>query len=383
MATVYGVTDKGFISKPLEEIVSSLNSRFTGKFGSSFDVSPESPDGQVIGIISKEISDCWLQAEASFNAYRPGAMSGVGLDNICELTHTTRYVDLPTRVTVVLGGDSGKTVPAGSLVSDGNLDFATENDVQLPGDVTVRCTTAGENYVPPNTITQIKTPIVGWTSVNNPEEGKTGINYESDPALRARRDRTTVSEGSATVEAIYAALSSLDLTYVRIRDNDTGKPIGSQPSGTIFVVVDGGTTNDIAQKIFDKKAGGVPTYGNISVSIKDSRGYPKTINFSRSSAASIFITGKFKRLPGSNLSSNDVAKTLAQAAMDYVNNLSPGEPVVWSYMFKPLLEAGGAIQIDSLFIGLSANPTGTTTLEMDIDKRARTDLAKISFTESA
>lgn len=382
MANVYGVTEKGFIPKPIEDIVDSLNKRFTGKFGATFDVSPESPDGQVIGIIAKEISDCWQTAESSFNAYRPGANGGVPLDNICELTRTKRYVNRPTRVTVVLGGSSGTLVPAGSIVSDGNLDFATENDVTIPGDVTASCTKPGEFYIAPNTVTKIKTTKPNWTSVNNPEEGLTGVDYEDDPSLRARRDKTTVSDGSATVEAIYSALSSLDLSYVRIRDNDTGSPIGAQPSGTIFVVVDGGTTNEIARAIFEKKAAGIPTFGTTVVPVKDSRGYSRDIKFSRSSDSNVFIKGTFKRLPGANLSSNDVAITLQEAAMEYVNSLSPGEPLVWSYLFNPLLRAGGQIQIDSLFIGLSANPTGTATLVMDIDKRARTVKANVSFTES-
>lgn len=383
MATTYGVTDKGFLAKPLEVILDSLNQRFVGKFGSSFDTSPESPDGQVIGIVANEIDECWQAAENSFNAYRPGAMRGVGLDNICELTHTTRYVDTPTRVTAKLAGTSGTTVPAGSVVSNGQYDFTTEFDTVIPGDVTVVCTTTGAIYVAANTITQIKTTgIPNWTGVNNPTEGATGIVYESDPALRARRDKTTISEGSATIEAIYSALSSLDLEYIRIRDNDTAVAMGSQPAGTIFVVVDGGTDNDIARKIFAKKPGGIPTYGSTSVTIKDIKGNPKTINFSRSSPTNVFVKGTFKRLPGSNLSAQDVATTLKDAAAAYINDLSPGEPLVWSYLFEPLLVAAGAIQIDTLFIGLAANPTGTTTLAMDIDKRAKTVPANITFTES-
>lgn len=382
MATVYGVTDKGFVVKPLDTIVASLNSRFVGKFGTTFDVSPESPDGQVIGIVANEINDCWQQAQYAFNGFRPGAMSGVGLDAICELTGTVRYVNKRTQVTVELTGVANTLIPAGSVVGDGDNQFTTNNDINLPGDVTVTCTKEGEIYVAPNTVTKIVTTgISGWTGCNNPDEGATGVNYEKDPALRARRDKTTV-KGSATVEAIYSALSDLDLSYIRIRDNDSGANIGSQPTGSIFVVVDGGTKNEIAQRIFDKKPGGIQTFGSESITVKDSKGYPKVIKFSRSSKQTIFVKGAFKRLPGSNLSSNDVAKNLQQAVVDYVNSLSPGAPVVWSHMFGPLLASSPGIQIDSLFIGLAANPTGTSTLNLEIDKRAFTELKNVTFTES-
>lgn len=384
-ANQYGVTANGFARKPLSVIIANLNSKFQAKFGAAFDVSPESPDGQVIGVVADEIDSCWEQAQYGFNAYRPGSTEGVGLDSICELTGTIRYVNRPTRVTCEFGGTTGTVVLAGAVVSSAStgLKFKSLTDVTIPGDVTVECMTIGEYYVAPNTITTIDPSSAksGWTSVNNPDVGITGVSYESDPSLRARRDKTTVSQGTSTTEAIYSALSDLDLDYVRIRDNDTGAPINSQPAGTIFVVVDGGTLNDIARRIYDNKTGGVPTYGTQAVTIKDSKGYPHVVNFSRSSAQTIYVTGTFRRMAGSNLASNDVITTLQAAAMNYINSLQPGSPVVWSYLFNPLVTSTPGIEIDSLFIGITANPTGIATINLDIDKRANTTVAQCKFTE--
>lgn len=384
-ANQYGVTANGFVRKPLSVIIANLNSKFQAKFGAAFDVSPESPDGQVIGVVADEIDSCWEQAQYGFNAYRPGSTEGVGLDSICELTGTIRYVNRPTRVTCEFGGTTGTVVLAGAVVSSAStgLKFKSLTDVTIPGDVTVECMTIGEYYVAPNTITTIDPSSAksGWTSVNNPDVGITGVSYESDPSLRARRDKTTVSQGTSTTEAIYSALSDLDLDYVRIRDNDTGAPINSQPAGTIFVVVDGGTLNDIARRIYDNKTGGVPTYGSQAVTIKDSKGYPHVVKFSRSSAQTIYVTGTFRRMAGSNLASNDVITTLQTAAMNYINSLQPGSPVVWSYLFNPLVTSTPGIEIDSLFIGITANPTGIATINLDIDKRANTTVAQCKFTE--
>jgi len=384
-AVTYGVTANGFVRKPLSVIIDSLNSKFQAKFGAAFDVSPESPDGQVIGVVADEIDSCWEQAQYGFNAYRPGAMEGVGLDSICELTGAKRYVNRPTRVTCQLSGTTGTVVPAGSLVSSSStgLRFKTLNDTVIPGDVTVECLTIGEFYVAPNTINTIEAvfPIPGWTSVTNPDEGSTGVIYEADPSLRARRDKTTVSRGTSTTEAIYSALADLDLSYVRIRDNDTGAPIGAQPSGTVFVVVDGGTLNDIAKRIYDNKAGGVPTFGSEVITVKDSKGYPHDIKFSRSSPQAVYVTGTFRKMAGANLASNDVITTLQTAAMNYINGLQPGSPVVWSYLFNPLVTSTPGIEIDSLFIGITANPTGIATIPLDIDKRANLVAANCKFTE--
>ena len=383
MATIqYGVTDLGFVRKPLTAVLDSLNNKFTAEFGSNFDVSPESPDGQVIGVVADEIDQCWNQAQQVFNSYRPGAVSGVGLDNVCELTGAVRYVNEHSKVTVVCAGSAGTIVPAGSQVGDGTMTFTLDTDVILPGDVTAVADSAGEYYIAPNTVTKIiTTGIPGWTSVNNPDIGTTGINYEPDPSLRARRDKTTSISGSATVEAIYASLSDLNLDYIRIRDNDTGSAIGAQPSGTIFVVVDGGTKNDIARRIYNAKTGGVPTFGAESINIADSKGYPHTIKFSRSSNTEIFVKGTFKRRAGSNVSSNDAAKSLQEATISYLNSLQPGQSVIWSELFKPLMDATMYLEVDSLFIGLAANPTKTTTIELDIDKRAHGAAANIVFTD--
>lgn len=382
-AITYGVTDKGFVTKPLDAIVSAINARFVAAFGSTFDVSPESPDGQVIGIVADEVSSCWDQAQHGFNAYRPGSMEGVGLDNICELTGAVRYVNKPSSVTVVCSGSSGTVVPAGSLVGDGTNTFATQTDVTIPGDATALCTTVGEIYVGPSTVTKIiTTGITGWTGVTNPEEGVTGINYEQDTSLRARRDKTTVSNGTSTTEAIYSALADLDLDYIRIRDNDTPDAIGSQPGNTIYLVVDGGTENDIGRRLFDNKTAAVPTYGSISVVVKDSKGYPHTVKFSRTSKVPVFFDIKVKRLPNANLSSNDVEMAVQDAVMDYITSLQPGAPVVWSYIIPPILASTTGIQIDDLKVGLSAATVANTTLDMEIDQRASTAIANIKVTDT-
>ena len=65
----------------------------------------------------------------------------------------------------------------------------------------------------------------------------------------------------------------------------------------------------------------------------------------------------------------------------YLNSLRPGEDVIWSELFKPLMDATSYIEVDSLFIGTAASPTGITSIELDIDKRAHGDKANISFTD--
>ena len=50
-------------------------------------------------------------------------------------------------------------------------------------------------------------------------------------------------------------------------------------------------------------------------------------------------------------------------------------------MFAPLMEATKSIEVDTLFIGIAANPTGTATIELDINKTAQGLAANIKFTD--
>lgn len=381
-STIYGITDQGFVRKPLSEIINGLNSKLVAAFGSTFDTSPESPDGQVIGIIGNEISLAWEQAQYAFNGYRPGAMQGVGLDAICELTNTVRFVDVPTSVDVYCGGPTGLIQTAGLIVGDGTNTFKTLNDVVLPGTVTAQCTTTGEINVPANTVTKIVTTNAKATSVTNPDAGTTGINYEQDADLRVRRDRTTISSGSSTTEAIYSNLSKLNLKYVRIRDNDTKAYIGSQPPNTIWVVVDGGVGSEIARAIYASKTGGVPTFGNESLFVQDSKGYPHQIAYSRTTNQNIYLKVSARRLPTANLNSNDVKLNIQAAVADYINSLQPGAPVAWSFLVQPILNSTSGIQVDDIEIGVAANSLAQTTLTMDIDKRPYTEAAFIEFVDT-
>ncbi|MBG6243001.1 MAG: hypothetical protein EKE20_14785 [Candidatus Symbiopectobacterium sp. Dall1.0] len=369
--TKYGVTKDGFMRKPLSVIINELNSKFTAAFGTSFDTSPESPDGQVIGIVADKLAECWKVAQASYNSYRPGAMEGVGLDSIVELNGIRRDVNRPTTVTAMLDGVQGTLIPKGCKVGTENgYEFTTNNDVVLPNDVTVTCTKVGEIYVAVGALTKILTPIDGWESVTNKEASNTGVVYESDPKLRSRRERSTMLSGTNTVEAVYSSLVSMGLSYVRVRDNDTKIPIGEQPPNSFHTVVVGGTKNDIAQTIFQNKPGGIKAYGKTIVTVYDSKGYPHEIGYSRPDDVDIYISIKFKRKAGS---SNDSIHSIKSSLINYLDDMSPGVDVVWSYLFSPILMNTPNIEIIDIKIGLSKEKTEQgITIPMDIFQKAKT-----------
>lgn len=64
----FGISAEGFKRKRLDQLLAELNDEVKSIFGDNFNVSPESPDGQVNGTISESNANLWEIAEESYNA---------------------------------------------------------------------------------------------------------------------------------------------------------------------------------------------------------------------------------------------------------------------------------------------------------------------------
>lgn len=371
-----GVTEQGFTVKSAAEITADLDAKFVGTFGSQFDTSAESPDGQLIGIVAKLLEDVWQQAEGAYNAYSPSNAYGVGLDKVAEINGITRITNLPTSVAITLSGTAGAVVPAGYIVKtvDG-LEFATVAVAVVPAIVTAKCTTQGAIKILANEVHVLTTAIAGLTGATNLEPGITGIVREEDPAFRARRENSTISRGTSSIDAIYEGVKSLNLPYIAIIENATSATVDGVPANSFLVVVEGGTPAEVSQVIYDNKPQGITSYGSIVTVVNDSKGYPHNIGISRPTPIDISVTTSITNLPGASVDSATLVKA---AIVDYVNNLNISEDVYWSYFFSAILEVVPNIKINSLQIKFTVGGTfGTTDLVLTPQQRARTDASKV------
>ena len=371
-----GVTEQGFTVKSAAEITADLDAKFVGTFGSQFDTSAESPDGQLIGIVAKLLEDVWQQAEGAYNAYSPSNAYGVGLDKVAEINGITRITNLPTSVAITFSGTAGTVVPAGYIVKtvDG-LEFATVAVAVIPAIVTAKCTTQGAIRILANEVHVLTTAIAGLTGATNLEPGITGIVREEDPAFRARRENSTISRGTSSIDAIYEGVKSLNLPYIAIIENTTSATVDGVPANSFLVVVEGGTPAEVSQVIYDNKPQGITSYGSIVTVVNDSKGYPHNIGISRPTPIDISVTTSITNLPGASVDSATLVKA---AIVDYVNNLNISEDVYWSYFFSAILEVVPNIKINSLQIKFTVGGTfGTTDLVITPQQRARTDASKV------
>ena len=371
-----GVTEQGFTVKSAAEITADLDAKFVGTFGSQFDTSAESPDGQLIGVVAKLLEDVWQQAEGAYNAYSPSNAYGVGLDKVAEINGITRITNLPTSVAITFSGTAGTVVPAGYIVKtvDG-LEFATVTVAVLPAIVTAKCTTQGAIRILANEVHVLTTAIAGLTSATNLEPGITGIVREEDPAFRARRENSTISRGTSSIDAIYEGVKSLNLPYIAIIENTTSATVDGVPANSFLVVVEGGTPAEVSQVIYDNKPQGITSYGSIVTVVNDSKGYPHNIGISRPTPIDISVTTSITNLPGASVDSATLVKA---AIVDYVNDINISEDVYWSYFFSAILAVVPNIKINSLQIKFTVGGTfGTTDLVLTPQQRARTDASKV------
>jgi uncharacterized phage protein gp47/JayE len=379
---MYGVTPEGFVVKPRDVILSEMNTQYTAAFGSTFDTSATSPDGQVIGIVADAIYETWLREERTFNNFIPSKSFGVGLDGLVELNGIKRIANQPTSASLLLTKVGVSiTVPAGTqFKTDDGLIFISTFDAIVPtdGSITTKgiATTLGAIVVGPNEINGLVEPI-GNLTVNNVEAATTGIIRETDVELRARRNRNTINRGTSSADAIYEAVADLNLEFVAIRENDTGNTVDGQPANSIQVIAEGGTPAEIARRIFDNKAGGIQAYGTEpSVVVIDDKGYEHLIAFSRPAEVPVFVEITIRKLAGASV---EAVEAVQQALVDFINTLVIGEDVYWSRMFAPLYNIP-FIVVDILDIGTTAGNPDPSNISVLFDERATLVLANILTT---
>lgn len=377
-----GLTAEGFVPETLENIQDRIKNNLN-VLSPNFDFSPESPDGQLLGIMSLELSQAWNELGVVYKAYDPNQATGAALRNLGIITGIVYGAATRSQATVTLVGTVDLLVPAGSLVSDadGN-DFATQWDVRLPSSVLAVSVTSGKIPVPLGTITIVKTVISGWTGCGQALDGVEGDVAQTETAFRNIRNRTVLRNYTSVDDVMSARLYELGLEQVSVLSNELGVPADDgTPANTIHVTVSPSvaiTDENIARVILNTKPQGIPTYGATQVILDDSQGISHTINFTEATEVPVFISADVTYLDADFAGAKEA---IEQALIDHINTLQVDEDVIYSRLFGVITPFGKA-QVNSLTIGLAVTPTGTINIPMASDEAASTVLANIVITET-
>jgi len=374
----FGLTLEGFKRKRLDLLLQELNDEMKNIFGANFNVSPESPDGQVNGTISESNANLWEIAEDINTAFNPSSSTGNSLSNLVQFNGITRLLATGSIVVLTITGTQGTLVVEGSLVStsDTKVQFSTDAEVTIPvsGSITVLATASvtGPIVALAGTITVIDSPITGWVSVTNVADAILGRDLETDAELRARREGSVARDAQAIVDAVFAEVSAVSgVTNVKVLENDTdtGPDTNGLPAHSMQAIVVGGSDADIAQAIFIKKTLGATPFGTTTVPVTDDQGIPHDISFSRPTTIPIFVIVNLTTFAGYPV---DGDAQIQQAIIDYANGLlvstrgfSLGDDVIHSELYTPINSIPGHT-VDSLFIKISSPADQTADIAISL-----------------
>lgn len=467
----YGLTDSGFNLKNLAAIKEEIEQDLRDGISSDLELTSDTPEGQLVGVFSKQLSDAWQALEAVYYSRFRHTATGNSLDYANTMIAVTRKGATSSKATLRVYGDLGVVIPSGSIVSRLNYEsvkFATSGDatidkqlresftIEIPSDavsgtykviyngdesealefdhdeqalvdalktipdlagltitvslaaqvftveideaqaftdfaienidmlnesaesvsptlasvvkgdadhaeVEVVCTETGAIVAPANSLTVIEFDVDGVESVSNPEAAEVGDVRESDADYTRRADESLSTAGSATLEAIKAAVTAVDdVNTVLAYENDrTVTDEQGIPPGQVLVVVDGGDDDEIGAALWESKGGGTGYYGDVEVTVQDDDGNNQLVYFSRPTSTTLYIIVDITKGDDYPADGDDQVKA---ALVAYGATLAIGDSLnVNPKLASSLADIDGIDNLE-LYVGTAAEPVNQGTL---------------------
>lgn len=381
------LTNKGFERTRLIDRLAEIKAQARAIFGQDIDLSSDTMDGQHLGLFAEAVADIDELSEAVWLSFDPDLASGASLSRLVKLNGIERNQGSYSVASLLITGRPNTLIPKGSIVSNnnGSVTVYTLEDVRLSsdgyGEVIASPKEIGPISSPADTLTKIKSPIFGWSTVTNPHPMSVGKIRESDQELRLRR-RASVSKGNRNMtEALQASLLDTDgVIEAAVLENqsNTADSRGLGPH-SIHALVLGGSDVDIARTIWVNKTGGTTVEGNQEVVITDLAGKPQTVKFSR--PVSVPVKVKVNITPRVGWSYK-TATQIKEVLFDYINNSQRvGEGLVSSNLYSPLNEIGG-FSINRVYLAKEGFVFAEQSLEVKFNERVSVDINDIEVVQS-
>lgn len=277
--------ENGLQTATAPELLSDLETAFKAIYGDDVLLDSSTPDGQWLNILVQKGVDIRGLLMQLYNSFNPDNTQGSVLDQRCAINNVFRKAGTFTTVTINITTDRQVTLQGvdenynspdatGYTIQDneGNR-FVLVNTTNLSAGTTAvlfRAETLGNVIVLPNTITTPVTIVLGVISVNNPAvANEIGVDEETDEELKIRRRQSVSISSFGYLNGLQAALLQLDgVNDAKVYENYTSSTdANGTPAHSIWVVIDGGSTEEIADTIYGRKCPGTNMRGNITYTI--------------------------------------------------------------------------------------------------------------------
>jgi hypothetical protein len=294
-------------------------------YGPDINVDSNTPDGEWINIFGLSNEDIQQLCVQIYDSFDPTQAVGVALDGLCQLNSSSllRKGGIYTQVVVDVVVSETFNLSGLDTSSPFTISDANGNLFYLISSSTVSATTNPLNFqaanigfiqVLPNTLTVPVTIVAGVVSVNNPSSPyQIGSNQETDSQLRIRRAASTAMPAQGFNASLYAGLLSIPgLTQATIYENTTTvNQLTVVPPASIWVIVEGGSSTEVADMIYTYRNAGCGMYGSTSVSVLQADGSSFIVNFSPAVDLNLYLSLTVSSLSGGSIDTTALASYLA------------------------------------------------------------------------
>ncbi len=294
------IVESGVIVPDTSDILAETEQVYKTAYGEDFVTTPTSAQGQIVTAMAMVKSEVAKNSAGLLNLINPNMAGGVALDSIWALTGGKRVPLEYSTAIISCTGVAGTPILKDSEVEDdqGNI-YKTTQQVTLVESaaslVWVKAVEPGPIQSAANTITKIKTKILGWDTATNPDAAIPGSFEQSDPSARTERNQTLALQSVKTMEAIFSrvrAVAGVNSLSARQNFEPTEQVIEgiTIAANSVWTCVYGGEPADIFNALYDTQSPGQSWTGSETEIILDEWSkQPITVKFDRPTTRRLYV----------------------------------------------------------------------------------------------
>lgn len=295
--TDWGLTDAGFRRPTYAELLDALEHKARELFGSTANLTVRSPLGIFLRIFAWMLNLLFSTVEDVYNSRFIDTAVGASLYNLGRAIGLRLLGAQKAVGYLTFSGTDGSEVPEGYLAETitGQQYIVLRSGYILDGSVTLPASAVipgPDGNVAENTVTILTNPKTGVATVTNAKPFEGGRNTETDAEFRERYYKSVDFAGGVNIEAIVAEIYESVEAVIAVtgEENDTDSESNSGlPPHSIEIVAYGGLDEDVAKAIYRRKAAGIQTFGNTTVSVVSAAGTLHDIKFSRPAPVNVWV----------------------------------------------------------------------------------------------
>lgn len=319
----------GLVTQSLEEIIEDITAKFKQIYGEDINIEQNSPDGQLINIWAQEKKDLLDLITQYYNNLDPDRVIGIPQQILYKLngltinayTYSYVYVNVTTTAPVTLQGLDENIENAdgtGYTIRDTNgnrwILTATANlETTATHLLNFRAADLGSITALPNTINVMETVLAGIAGVNNPVGNYiTGNTGETSAQFRRRRNQAMAVPSQGFDESTQSQMLNLStVIQCKVYDNRSDEVVNGIPAHGIWVIVQGGTPEEIGRVIYNNLPPGIPMKGTQTVQVPKVNGDILIVKYDIASPTPLYVKATIKNFSGTSLDTDYIKQQIA------------------------------------------------------------------------